>query len=190
MEFLKNIFLYIKTNPGINEWGIYLVVILFLLVYRKLRLGRWREILKRSVDYHKFHLASISKDPSMDEKTRELAQAMFWGVTKQLQIDLENGRGGKALWRSFLGDKTSLNTCGTVYYQCAMNVRSIDRIIIKLNDTLISTFYRIYLLESYLSFLAILYMDFALFFYMASKPQSGTGRLYLEMLEEIKKTEK
>jgi hypothetical protein len=190
MEFLKDLFSYMKNNPNINEWGIYFMVILFLFVYRKLRLGRWREILKRSVDYHKFHLASISKDHSMDEKTRELAQAMLWGVTKQLPTDLENGRGGNALWRSFLGDKTSLNTCGTVYYQCAMNVRSIDRIIIKLNDTLISTFYRIYLLESYLSFLAILYMDFTLIFYIASKPQGGTGRLYLEMLGEIKKSEK
>lgn len=184
MEFLKNIFYYLQGHPYTKEWGVYAALIIFLLLYRKLRLGRWRKILKRSVEYHKFHLAAVSKDPAMNEKSRELAQALLWGVTKQLPLDLEKGRGGKALWRSFIGDKTSLNTCGTVYYQCARNFRFIDKIILKLNDTLISTFYRIYLLESYLSIIAILYMDFTLMIYMITRPESGTGRLYLEMRSE------
>jgi hypothetical protein len=181
MESVKNIFYYLKGHPAAEEWGVYVLIIFFLLAYRKLRLKRWREILKNSVDYHKFHLASISRDPSMSEKSRELAQALLWGVTKQLPLDLADGKGGKALLRSFAGDKTSLNTCGTVYYQCARNFRFIDSIIIKLNDTLISTFYRIYLLESYLSIVAVLYMDFTLLIYMITRPKSGTGRLYLEM---------
>ena len=181
MEALKNLFYYLKEQPDAQEWGVYAVLILSLLAYRKIRLGRWRKILKRSVEYHQFHLASISKDPAMSEKSRELAQALLWGVTKQLPLDLQNGKGGNALWRSFIGDKTSLNTCGTVYYQCARNFRFIDTIILKLNDTLISTFYRIYLLESYFSIIAILYMDFTLIIYMITRPESGTGRLYLEM---------
>ncbi len=184
MEFLGNIFYYLKTNPRASDWGFYTAVIFTLLIYRKLRLGRWRRILKRSVEYHIFHLSSVSKDPAVDEKSRELAQALFWGVTKLLPLDIEGGRGGKALMRSFLGDKTALNTCGTVYYQCARNYRYIDRIIIKLNDTLVSTFYRIYLLESYLSIIAILYMDFTLLVYMITRPESGTGRLFLEMRGE------
>ena len=181
MSLPENLFYYLVNSYFVKEWWGHAVFVLVLVLYRKLRLGRWRTILKRSVDYHKFHLSSISKDPSVDEKTRELAQALLWGVTKQLPIDLENGKGGKALWRSFTGDKTALNTCGTVYYQCARNFRYIDKIIVKLNDTLLSTFYRIYLLESYFSYVSIFYMDFSLLFYILTKPQSGTGRLYLEM---------
>jgi len=181
MDFLKNIFFNLKNNPVVMEWGIYAAMIILLVVYRKIRLGRWRGILKRSVEYHIFHLSSISKDPAMDEKSRELSQALLWGAAKLLPVDVKDGKGGKALWRSFLGDKTALNTCGTVYYECARNFRFIDKIILKLNDTLISTFYRIYLLESYLSIAAILYMDFTLLIYMLTRPAGGTGRLYLEM---------
>jgi hypothetical protein len=184
MEFFEQMLYSLKGSPVVKEWSGYAVFIFTLVVYRKLRLGRWRKILKRSVDYHKFHLSSISKDSSIDEKTRELAQALLWGVTKQLPLDLENGRGGRALLRSFLGDKTALNTCGTVYYQCARNIRYIDKIIIKLNDTLLSTFYRIYMLESVLSYIAVIYMDLTLLYYLIIKPQSGTGRLYLEMRGE------
>jgi hypothetical protein len=184
VEFFEQLLYSLKGSSVVKEWSGYAALILTLAIYRKLRLGRWRKILKRSVDYHKFHLSSISKDPSMDEKTRELAQALFWGVTKQLPLDLEKGKGGKALLRSFMGDKTALNTCGTVYYQCARNIRYIDKIIIKLNDTLLSTFYRIYMLESVLSYVAVIYMDLTLLYYLISRPQSGTGRLYLEMRVE------
>jgi len=186
MEFFKNIFYYMADNPDLKKYLIYTSFLLLLIIYRKLRLGRWRKILKNSLEYHKFHLGSLGKDPALDEKSRELAQALLWGITRQLPLDIDGGKGGKALWRSFLGDKTSLNTCGTVYYQCARNFRYIDKIIIKLNDTLISTFYRIYLLESYLSIAAILYMDLTLLIYMATKPEGGTGRLYLEMRQEDK----
>lgn len=184
MDLLENALYYLINIPVIKEWWRYAVFVLFLVLYRKLRLGRWRKILKRSVDYHRFHLSSIAKDSSADEKTRELAQALLWGVTKLLPLDLEKGKGGKALWRSFLGDKTALNTCGTVYYQCARNIRYIDKTILRLNDTLLSTFYRIYLLESNMSYISIFYMDFSLLFSMITKPQSGTGRLYLEMRAE------
>ena len=186
-DFIELILNFIINDPDTKRLGVYFAVVLFLLIYRKLRIGRWRKILKNSVEYHIYHLSSISKDLSMDEKTRELAHALHWGASKQLQLDLADGKGGTALWRSFLGDKTSLNTCGTVYYQCARNFRFINKIIIKLNDTLLSTFYRIYILESYLSIVAILYMDFTLLFYMLTKPVSGTGRLYLEMRGELRK---
>ena len=190
MESVIKIFHYTKNSPFIKEWGVYIAAFLFLLLYRKLRITRWRNILKKSVEYHKFHLSSISKDQSMNEKSREIAQALFWGVTKQLPLDVEGGKGGRALLRSFLGDKTSLNTCGTVYYECARNFRFIDTVLIKLNDTLISTFYRIYFLESYISIFAVFYMDLTLLFYIITRPGSGTGKLYLEMLGEIKESGK
>lgn len=177
---------YLAGSPAVKEWSIYAAIVILLLLYRKVRLGRWRTILKNSVEYHKFHLSNIAKDPSMNEKNRELAQALHWGAAKQLAIDLNGGRGGAALWRSFLGDKTALNTCGTVYYQCARNYRYVDQIIVKLNDTLISTFYRIYFLESHLSLAAVLYMDITLLIYKVTRPESGTGRLYLEMNRENK----
>jgi len=179
--FLKNTFYALKNNPAAKEWGGYIAVIVILLAYRKLRLGRWRTMLKNSVEYHKFHLASVSKDPTMNEKTRELAQALFWAVSRQLNDDIAGGKGGTALWRSFAGEKTALNTCSTVYYQCARNYMYIDECIMKLNGTLLSTFYRIYLLESYFSIASILYMDINLLVCMITRPAGGTGRLYLEM---------
>ena len=173
MEFLNN-------NPDLIESSFFIPAIFSILIYWRLRIRRWRKILKKSVDYHIFHLASISRDSSIDETSRGLAQALLWGASKQLPLDIA-GRGGRALWRSFRGDKTSLNTCGTVYYHCVMNMRSIDKMVIRLNDTLLSTFYRIYLLESFLSFAAVLYMDFTLAYYLLAKPETGTGRLFREM---------
>jgi len=188
-DSILNILYYCKNNPGIREWCTYALVILLLMSYRKIRIGRWREILGNSVEYHKFHLSAIVRDSSTDEKSRELAQALFWGVTRQLQSDIEGGRGGKALWRSFIGDKTALNTCSSVYYECSRYFRFIDVIIIKLNDTLISTLYRIFLLESYFSVIALFYMDLTLLYYKVTRPESGTGRLYLEMRGGIKNPE-
>ncbi|MCL1833759.1 MAG: hypothetical protein FWG49_04575, partial [Leptospirales bacterium] len=162
----------------------YIAAILLLLLYRKLRISRWRNILRNSIEYHKFHLSSLMKDSAVSEKSRELSQALFWAITKQLPAELESGRGGAALWKSLFGDKTALNTCGTVFYQCARNFRNTDGIIIKLNDTLMSTIYRIYLLESYASIPAILYMDFMLLINRIIKPEGGPGRLYLELRKE------
>ena len=183
MEFIDNIILYLKNIPYMNSLLFCIVIITALLIYRKLRISKWRKILRNSIEYHKFHLSSLAKDSDVSEKTRELSQALFWSITKQLPVDLEES-GGRALLRSFFGDKTSLNTCGTVFYQCANNFRNTDVIIIKLNDTLMSTIYRIYMLESYISIPAVLYMDFTLIVNQIIKPKSGPGRLYLEMSKE------
>jgi hypothetical protein len=184
IEFIDGIFYYLKNFPYLNNIFIYLVIIILFILYRKLRISKWRKVLRNSIEYHKFHLSSLAKDSTVSEKSRELSQALLWSVTKQLPLDLESGKGGKALWRSFWGDKTSLNTCGTVFYQCARNFRNTDSIIIKLNDTLMSTIYRIYLLESYFSIPTILYMDFMSLVNRIIKPKSGPGRLYLEMMKE------
>ena len=184
IEFIDNLFYYFKNTPYLNKLLFYIVIIIILILYRKLRISKWRKILRDSIEYHNFHLSSLMKDSTVSEKTRELSQALFWSITKQLPLELKTGKGGKALLRSFFGDKTALNTCGTVFYQCARNFRNTEDIIIKLNDTLMSTIYRIYLLESYVSIPAILYMDFMLIINQIIKPKSGPGRLYLELIKE------
>jgi len=181
MEFIDNLFYSIKNIPYLNDLLFYLVIIIILILYHRLRITKWRKILRNSIEYHKFHLSSLTKDSTVSEKSRELSQALLWSITKQLPLDLESGKGGKALWRSFLGDKTSLNTCGTVFYQCAKNFSNTDSIIIKLNDTLMSTIYRIYLIESYVSIPAILFMDFIFIINQIIKPKTGPGRLYREL---------
>jgi len=178
---MDNLLYYLKNIPSF--YIVITVILILLILYRKIRISKWRKILRSSIEYHKFHLSSLVKDSTVSEKSRELSQALFWSVTKQLPLDLQSGKGGKALWRSFLGDKTSLNTCGTVFYQCARNFRNTDNIIIKLNDTLMSTIYRIYLLESYASTITILYMDFMLLINKIIKPQGGPGRLYIELMK-------
>jgi len=181
---MENLFYYIKIFPYLQTFGVYSGILILLLVYRKFRTNQWRKILKQSIEYHKFHLVSISKDPSVNQNSRDLAQSMLWGVTKQLPIDIKGG-GWRALINSFSGKKTSLNTCGTVFYECARDPVSMDVIIFKLNNTLLSTIYRIFILESGLSILGLLYNDITLLFYLITKSESGTGRFYLNMKREI-----
>jgi len=181
MELLKSTIGFLYGFPVLNITCVYVILIIPVFFYWKQGKSRWRKILKKSVDYHIYHLASINKDSSVNETSRKLAQALLWGATKQLPLDLAEGKGGRALRRSFFGDKTSLNICGTVYYQCAMNIRSIDKVIIKLNDTLLSTLYRIYILESFFSPAAVLYMDLTFLYYLLSKPETGAGRLFMEI---------
>jgi len=185
MYILETVTEFLKTNPAAADALRWISVLLILSAYWKLRITRWRKILNASLDYHKFHLAAITGDKNVDEKTREFAQALSWAVTRQLQSDLKDSGGGRALWRSFLGDKTALNTCGTIFYESSRYVRFIDRRIIKLNDTLLGTFYRIYFIESIFSPVALIYMDIFFIISLFVRPENGSGRLYIEMKKEV-----
>lgn len=166
-------------------WVQLAVAVPVLLVYRRLRINRWREILKSSLEYHKFHLYSLSRGNSNDSKSRELAQSLLWGITKQLPEEIKNGRGGIALLNSMAGNKTSINTCGTVFYECAKNHHAIDPIIYKLNITLISTLYRIFILESPFSVIGIIHNDLLLVIHFLKRTESGSGRLFLDLNRDL-----
>jgi len=155
-------------------------------IYSLIRGGAWRRILASSLDYHKFHLNMILNDSSAEAKNRELAQAMIWAITRQLPDDIKKRGGGKALLRSFMGDKTALNTCGSIFYDIARNYRYIDKRIIKLNNTLLGTVYRIFFLESFLSGAAALYMDLFLLKSFILKPVEGAPKLYLELFKDLR----
>ncbi len=185
MDYLKSIAGYLNYYVASEIY--YLAGAAFLMfLYSFLRGGIWRRILACSLDYHKFHLSMIMNDSAVDTKNRELAQAMIWAITRQLPDDVKNSRGGKALLRSFMGDKTALNTCGSIFYDIARNYRYIDQRIVKLNNTLLGTFYRIFFLESFLSGVSALYMDIFLLKSFIFQPGEGSPRLYLEMFKEIK----
>lgn len=189
MNYLLYFYDSAMSFPYTADILLYGGIIILLLVYRFSRRERWRAILGESLEYHRFHLSQRNSDKNTSEKAREMYQALLWAVNKQLKDDLarSGGKGGPVLWRSFLGDKTCLNTCGTVFYESAKNYRFVDETLIKLNDTLISTFYRILMLESILSPLALVYMDVMLLWSIIRKPAAGTGRLYREMLSGVKK---
>ncbi len=157
------------------------LIIIFLLIYKNFRIHSWRRILKESIEYHKLHLFSLNKDSSLKQNSRELAQSLLWGITKQLPLDLKDGKGARALLNSFSGNKTSLNTCGTVFYECAKNHKSTDITICRLNNTLISTLYRIFIIESSFSIIGLIYFDFKLFTSFLIKTRSNTGSFFLEM---------
>lgn len=188
-HYLQKIYEYYTLSPALQEVLFWAAVLLFLALYRLLRKRRWQRILGASLDYHRFHLGLLAGSRDTNEKCRSLYQAMLWAVNKQLADDLKRtgGKGGMVLFLSFAGDKTCINTCGTVFYETARNFSSIDHSVIRLNDTLISTFYRIVLIESLLAPFALIYMDMRLLSSLVTKPESGTGRLYREMLSEIKK---
>ncbi|HOK02041.1 MAG TPA: hypothetical protein PLN03_05670 [Spirochaetota bacterium] len=154
-----------------------------LYFYGRFRRIWWRKILSAAIDYHRFHLSAMQADKGLDEKTREYATALQWAINKQLPDDLKKG-GGLSLWLSFAGAKTSLNTCGTVFYDAARYSRFIDSRIIKLNDTLLSTFYRILFIESVFFPLSIPLMDFFFLMSLIKKPERGSARLYLEMSKD------
>jgi len=174
----------ISTYPQLYEIICWAVFFLLLFVYGKFRKGWWRKILGASLDYHKFHLSAMQSDKGIDEKTREFSVALLWAINKQLPSDLKNG-GGRALWSSFLGQKTALNTCGSIFYEASRYARFIDMKIFKLNDTLLGTFYRIFFVESVFYPAAVLLMDVFFLFSLVRKPESGASRLYIEMKKEI-----
>ncbi|HPS58354.1 MAG TPA: hypothetical protein PK514_09630 [Spirochaetota bacterium] len=180
---------YYAASPLLQDLTFWIVLLIFLLLYRLLRKNRWRRILGASLDYHRYHLGLLTGSRETNEKCRSLYQAMLWAVNKQLPDDLKRagGKGGMVLFMSFAGDKTCINTCGTVFYETARNYSFIDRSVVRLNDTLISTFYRILLLESLLAPFTLIYMDIRLLASFITRADSGIGRLYREMLAEIKK---
>ena len=165
--------------------GVCAVILILILFYRMLRIKQWRRILKESIEYHKFHLESISRDPSANSHSRQMAHSLLWGVTKQLPLDLKDGKGGRALLHSFQGRKTSLNTCGTVFYECAKNHHVMDVTIFKLNDTLLSTIVRIFILESFFSAFGLIYFDLNLVMRLSAGSERGMGGFYLKMKNEI-----
>ena len=160
-------------------------VFLFSKIYTILRAGRWRKILSSSLDYHRFHLEMIMNDPSVDVKNKELAQAMVWAITRQMSDDLKKSGGGAVLFRSLSGEKTALNTCGTVFYDIARNFKYIDERLVRLNTTLTATFYRIFFVESFVSGIALLFMDISMLKSIVFKPADGSARLYYEMRREL-----
>lgn len=185
-EIINYLSSFSSIHPQLYDilcWGVFF---LFLYLYGKFRRGRWRKILGASLDYHKFHLSAMQSDRGIDEKTREFTMALLWAINKQLPSDLSKG-GGRALWSSFLGEKTSLNTCGSIFYEASRYMRFIDVRIVKLNDTLLSTFYRILLIESVFHPLAIAFMDIIFLVSVIKKPEGGAARLYIEMKKDIAK---
>jgi hypothetical protein len=183
-ELLKYLNNLTVDYPQLYEASLWVVFFALLYFYGRLRKAWWRKILGASLDYHKFHLAAMQSDKGIDEKTREFSVALLWAINKQLPSDLSNGGGG-ALWRSFLGQKTALNTCGSIFYEASRYARFIDLKIFKLNDTLLSTFYRIFFLESVFFPAAILLMDIFFLISLIRKPDSGASRLYIEMKKDI-----
>ncbi len=186
--FFRKFYEYYSESPALQDALFWAAVAAFLILYRFLRKKRWQMILGKSLDYHRFHLTMLAGSRETNEKSRSLYQALLWAVNKQLPDDLARtgGRGGSVLLMSSMGEKTCVNTCGTVFYESARNHSFIDRNVIRLNDTLISTFYRILLIESLFAPFALIYMDLHLLASLVTRPGSGTGRLYREMLAEIR----
>ena len=167
-------------------FGIFAVILVLLLVYKKIRIGLWGKILKNSIEYHKFHLSSINMDSSVNQSSRDMAHSMLWGVTKQLPLDIKDGKGGRALFNSYLGMKTSLFTCSMVFYECINNYKNMDVTIFKLSNTLISTICRIFIFNSFFSIIGILYSDITMLIYSITGYDIGMGRFYLNMKREIR----
>ncbi len=167
-------------------FGIFAVILVLLMIYKKIRIGLWRKILKNSIEYHKFHLSSINMDSNVNQSSRDLAHSMLWGVTKQLPLDIKDGKGGRALFNSYLGMKTSLFTCSMVFYECINNYKNMDVTIFKLSNTLISTICRIFIFNSFFSIIGLIYCDITMFIYFITEYDIGMGRFYLNMKREIR----
>lgn len=186
IEYLQSFFHFVSDHIA-PEIIVIICIFVFSKIYSIIRADTWRKILSSALDYHKFHLEMIVKDPSVDVKNKELAQAMVWAITRQMPEDLKNKGGGAALFRSFAGHKTALNTCGTVFYDIARNFKFIDQRIVKLNSTLTATFYRVFFIESFVSGVALLFIDIFMLRSIVFKPAEGSARLYYEMRRELKK---
>ncbi len=178
---IEQIILYGTIQEKIILASITVAVIIILFFYIRWAKRRWYITLNRSLDYHRFHLKMIMNENDTHEKTDEVSRAMLWAIEKQLPIDRQMGLGFKSFFKSYMGIKTCLMIMSEVFYQVARFHWDIDKRIPRLMMTLNSTFYRIYILESYFAVIALLYIDLKLILARAGIAGSGKAKMYRDM---------
>ncbi len=155
-------------------------LVLVVLYFRNAR-KRWLFILSAALDYQRYHLNMILVENSIDDKTRDFARAMLWAINKQFVLDRKKGWGLCIIWKSIMGEKTSIQILGEIVLRIAKNQMGADARIMRLLSTLISTFYRYFLIRSALSLFFLIFMDLSLLLSFLRATDNGTLLMYRDI---------
>ena len=156
------------------------VLVLIALYFRNAR-KRWLFILSAALDYQRYHLNMIVAENSVDDKTRDFARAMLWAINKQFVADRKKGWGLCIIWKSIKGETTSIQILGEIVLRIAKNRMGADARIMNLLSTLISTFYRYFLIRSSLSIFFLIFMDLSLLFSFFRRADNGALLMYRDI---------
>lgn len=167
-------------------WIVPAALFLFSLAYYAVRRPRWREILRRAADYHRFHLNLIRRANEVSDESRDLAYSMLMVVDRQFVRDLGGSPGLWGIFRAFIGEKSTLASLneivGKIYTERAFTgISSIDGRLEKLVTTMTSMIFRHHLLTSVLGVPAVLYMDLVLVLAAVRLDRRGSSLLYRDL---------
>jgi hypothetical protein len=152
--------------------------LVFMILYHRNAQRRWLSILSTALDYQRYHLNNIMGEKSIDEKTGEFARAMLWAINKQFVIDRKRGWGLYIIWKSIRGETTSIQILGEIVLRIAKNRMGADLRIMWILGTLISTFYRYFLIRSSLSLFFLILMDLSLLLSFFRTADNSASQMY------------
>lgn len=155
-------------------------LVLLVLYFRNAR-KRWLSILLAALDYQRYHLNMILAENLIDDKTRDFARAMLWAINKQFVLDREKGWGLCIIWKSIKGETTSIQILGEIVLRIAKNRMGADARIMSILSTLISTFYRYFLIRSSLSLFFLIFMDISLLLSFLRRADNGALLIYRDI---------
>lgn len=171
-------FIYERIFWILSALAALVLIVLYLVNARK----RWLSILSTALDYQRYHLNMILVENSIDDKTRDFARAMLWAINKQFVLDRKKGWGLCIIWKSIMGEKTSIQILGEIVLRIAKNQMGADARIMRLLSTLISTFYRYFLIRSALSLFFLIFMDLSLLFSFLRTADNGASLMYRDIV--------
>jgi hypothetical protein len=160
---------------------------LFAFLYNRQGKKRWLRVLDQALDYHRPHLLSIMRGRDKNDESKELAKNMLMILDRQLKHDLKTSPGLRGLFRSFLGEKTSINSMYAVFNKLFADKMfgypsPYDEILDRLYATMNSVVYRFFIVTSALSLIGILWMDLFLLLSMARIDRRGPSLLYRDIV--------
>jgi hypothetical protein len=165
--------------------GVASAMFLVYLYYEK-RAPRWRSIINRAAEYHRFHLVNIRNENGINEPSRDLAYAMLMITDRQFRDDMKGSPGLYGVVRAHLGEKSTLSSLNEVFMKlyrdrAFLGNSDIDERLERLFFTMISMVYRFYMMTSICAIPALMYMDIVLALTIIHWDNRGSSRLFRDL---------
>jgi hypothetical protein len=150
------------------------------------RAPRWRVIIGRAADYHRYHLLNIRAENEINAQSRDLAYAMLMITDRQFRDDMKGSPGLTGVVRAHLGEKSTLASLNEVFEKLYrdrvfMGKSDIDERLERLFHTMFSMVYRYYCMTSVFGIISLLYMDLVLALAIIKFDTRSSSRLYRDL---------
>ncbi len=160
--------------------------LLLAFLYYRVRNPWWRRVIKRAVEYHRYHFLIIRNDRDANDKTRDLAYEMLMVLDRQFRADMEGSPGMRMIFRSQLGEKSTLLSLYEIFEKLYRDraftgSSELDGRLERLFHTMSSMIYRYYMMTSVFGIVALLYMDLALLLSIIRVDRRGSSRLFRDI---------